>query len=110
MLATMAACPNGVFHNTIPRFVTPIKNGQIGYGSKLHGPDGFEPEYLSCCQEDIQDGNPDFTGIYEITREEAPGIKVYVRIEQCGNRVLMAGGGVVHDFPSLDDNTVITDV
>jgi hypothetical protein len=108
-LSQINQCPNGMHQNTIPRMLTPMPaGGTIGYGPKNHGVDEFEPEYLGCCTDPISDDIPDFTGTYA---GNSPIGMVYSRIEQCGSRFLVAGNGVVHDWPAInDDETVLEDV
>ncbi len=72
-----------------------------GYGTD------FPPPVLSTCTEPLADGAPDMRGMWHAVAAErngAPvpeGDKVYdhfQRIEQCGDRVTITAGGIIHDM------------
>jgi hypothetical protein len=61
---------------------------------------------LAGCTEPLVEGAPDLRGWWEVTDVVANGapapdhpmVGVCQRIEQCGDRVVVTGGGVVHDM------------
>ncbi|MFZ4518122.1 MAG: hypothetical protein ACOYOP_07030 [Microthrixaceae bacterium] len=75
-----------------------------------HTPPGFWIEFpdpvLSTCTEPLVDGAPDMRGLWrvvEVTRAGTPvpdhtAIGLVQRIEQCGNRVVITAGGIIHDM------------
>ncbi len=72
-----------------------------GYGEEM------PPPVLTGCNEPLADGAPDLRGVWrvasvEVDGEDAgpdhPAIGHAQRIEQCGDRIVIAGGGVVHDM------------
>lgn len=72
-----------------------------GYGAT------FPPPVLAGCAEALVAGAPDLRGLWQVTEVEvngAPAPKghpVYghvERIEQCGDRIVITGGGVIHDM------------
>jgi len=78
-----------------------------GYG------DAMPPPVLAGCTEPLVGGAPDMRGVWRVVaveRPDAPGpdpdpVLAHVeRIEQCGDRVCITAGGVVHDMRA--DGTV----
>lgn len=76
-----------------------------------HTPDGgwsgeMPPPILAACTEPLAGGAPDLRGTWKTVRVEQNGqpvtghpLNTHVeRIEQCGNRVVITGGRVVHDM------------
>lgn len=77
-----------------------------------HTPDGgwhgeMPPPVLGACTEPLAPGAPDLRGIWRAYRVERDGEPIasghplnqhVERIEQCGNRVVITGGRVVHDM------------
>ncbi len=75
-----------------------------------HTPDGGygdekPPPILADCTEPLVQGAPDLRGMWEVTTAEVDGqpgppqmIGVVQRIEQCGDRVVVTSGGVIHDM------------
>ncbi len=72
-----------------------------GYGSTM------PPPVLAGCDEPLVAGAPDLRGLWRVTDAEQDGtplpddapIRRHVeRIEQAGDRVVVTGGGVVHDI------------
>jgi hypothetical protein len=76
-----------------------------------HTPDGgwsgeMPPPVLASCTEPLADGVPDLRGTWRAVSVEQNGQPVtdhpltthVERIEQCGNRVVITGGRVVHDM------------
>jgi len=72
-----------------------------GYGSD------FPKPVLTGCIEPLVAGAPDLRGIwqvYEIEKDGIPAPKThqayrhFERIEQCGDRLVVTGGGVIHDM------------
>ncbi len=77
-----------------------------------HTPEGgwhghMPPPILSACTEPLTADAPDLRGIWRASRVERDGAPVATdhplnrhveRIEQCGNRVVITGGRVVHDM------------
>jgi hypothetical protein len=80
----------------VPRAHTPPG----GYGSTMPGP------VLAGCDDPLPDGAPDLRGTWAVTSVEVDGappadhpLLSYVeRIEQAGSRLVVTGGGVVHDM------------
>ena len=55
----------------------------------------FPPPVLAACTEPLAPGAPDLRGAWQAYQ----GMAGYVeRIEQCGNRVVITAGGVIHDM------------
>jgi hypothetical protein len=72
-----------------------------GYG------DTFPPPVLAECTEPLVDGAPDLRGMWKaadvkLSGEPAPpnhrAWRHFQRIEQCGDRVVITGNGVIHDM------------
>jgi hypothetical protein len=65
-----------------------------------HTPDprytSFPEPVLSGCNEPLPEGVPDFRGVWYVYKGRLKGH--VERIEQCGNRVVITGGGVIHDM------------
>ena len=85
-----------VFAREIPVANTPLG----GYGEDLPAP------VLAGCSEPLVEGAPDLRGVWQVTEVEANGtldpshraIGHVQRIEQCGDRLVVTGGGVIHDM------------
>jgi hypothetical protein len=72
-----------------------------GYGQEM------PPPVLAGCDEPPVDGAPDLRGLWRVVTVEVDGedagadhaaIGHLQRIEQCGDRIVVTGGGVVHDM------------
>ncbi len=71
-----------------------------GYG------DTMPPPILSGCGEPLVAGAPDLTGIWRVVSvihegadvPDHPTLSSVQRVEQCGNRLVVTGGGIVHDM------------
>ena len=75
-----------------------------------HTPSGgwtiFPDPILKGCADALSDGAPDMRGVWEVTDVEADGereinhpmLGSVQRIEQGGNRIVITGGGVIHDM------------
>ena len=71
-----------------------------GYG------DAFPAPILAGCSDPLVDGAPDLRGIWQVVEVHAAGEVVpdhpalghVQRVEQCGDRIVVTGGGVVHDM------------
>jgi len=67
-----------------------------GYG------DTMPPPFLTACTEPLSEDAIDMRGVWQIVGPEIEGDDVPLggiqRIEQCGNRVVITSGGVVHDM------------
>lgn len=71
-----------------------------GYG------DAFPPPVLAGCVEPLVEGAPDLRGLWEVVEVRVEGETVsghralghLQRVEQCGDRVVITAGGVVHDM------------
>ena len=72
-----------------------------GYGQEM------PPPVLAGCEDPLIEGAPDLRGLWrpvaiEIEGEPAPpdhpAWQHVQRIEQCGDRVVITGGGIVHDM------------
>jgi len=71
-----------------------------GYG------DTMPPPVLADCADPLVDGAPDLAGLWQITEVERDGVVdpehrargMVQRIEQCGDRLVVTAGGVVHDM------------
>lgn len=81
-------------NNDIPRVRTPNRDGECGY---IEVP---EP-VLADCVEPIAEGIPDFRGVWLKYNQELEEMD-WERIEQCGDRIVFTGGGVIHDAPHAD--------
>jgi hypothetical protein len=82
--------------DTIPLAQTPAG----GYGSTFPDP------ILSACTEPIVDDAPDMRGLWKVVEAMVDGsplpehriVGSVQRIEQCGDRVTITAGGVIHDM------------
>jgi hypothetical protein len=71
-----------------------------GYGEQLPDP------ILSTCTEPLVSGAPDLRGYWQVVAVEVAGASVeehpaYAhteRVEQCGDRLVVTGGGIIHDM------------
>ena len=71
-----------------------------GYGDTL------PPEILAGCRDPLPVGAPDLRGLWQVTSVEVDGLPDhghrvvgrFQRIEQSGDRIVVTGGGVVHDM------------
>lgn len=72
-----------------------------GYGATL------PPPILAGCTEPLVEGAPDLRGTWRVVAVERGGRPVPAtdpvydhveRVEQCGNRLIVVGGGVIHDM------------
>jgi hypothetical protein len=76
-----------------------------------HTPEGgwhghMPPPILAACAEPLAPGAPDLRGLWQACRVEQGGQPVtrhplnqhVERIEQCGDRVVITAGGIVHDM------------
>ncbi len=73
-----------------------------------HTPEGFwrgamPPPILEGCTETLPDGVPDFRGLWhavsvEVNGEPVDDLSHVERIEQCGDRVVITAGGIIHDM------------
>ena len=62
------------------------------------GYEKFPMPILAGCSEPLPDGTADFRGLWKI-KAGSPGLPGHFeRIEQCGNRFVVTGGGAVHDM------------
>lgn len=76
----------------------------------VHTPAGgygvFPPPVLAGWDEPLVEGAPDLRGLWQVVGVEVDGSPVpshaaighYQRIEQAGDRVVVTGGGVIHDM------------
>ena len=82
--------------NVIPVAHTPTG----GYGAVM------PPPVLAGCTAPLVDGAPDLRGMWQVVEVVAEGAVVadhralghVQRVEQCGDRLVVTGGGVVHDM------------
>jgi hypothetical protein len=83
--------------DTIPVAHTPPG----GYGETMPEP------VLSGCTEPLVDGAPDLRGVWKVVQVDVDGSPARAdhrahghvqRIEQCGDRLVVTAGGVVHDM------------
>ena len=97
------ASSTGLTADEIPVAHTPSG----GYG------DAFPAAVLADCTEPLVDGAPDLRGMWKaadvtINGEPAPpehrAWRSFQRVEQCGDRIVITGNGVVHDMRA--DGTV----
>ncbi len=72
-----------------------------GYG------DEFPPPVLAGCTDALAPGAPDLRGTWEVVAVEADGAPAPAghpayghvqRVEQCGDRLVVTGGGIIHDM------------
>ena len=76
----------------------PIAHTPPGYWSTMPAP------ILTQCSEPLVAGAPDMRGLWKVVEAKANGQPTermmghVERIEQCGNRVIVIGGGVTHDM------------
>jgi hypothetical protein len=72
-----------------------------GYGEQM------PPPVLARCEEPLTDGAPDLRGLWRVVSVKVdgedggpghPAIGHLQRIEQCGDRIVITAGGVVHDM------------
>jgi hypothetical protein len=72
-----------------------------GYGTEMPSP------VLAACQEPLVEGAPDLRGLWRAVSVEVdgepggpdhPALGQLQRIEQCGDRIVITAGGVVHDM------------
>jgi hypothetical protein len=72
-----------------------------GYGDEM------PPPVLAGCEDPLVDGAPDLRGTWRAVAVEVdgqpappehPGWKHVERIEQCGDRLVVTAGGVIHDM------------
>ncbi len=106
LIALIAACGDGggggdsqplVLADDIPIAHTPPG----GYGAEM------PPPILADCTEPLITGAPDLRGTWrahslamngEPAPSDHPGYRHVQRIEQCGNRLVVTAGGVIHDM------------
>ncbi len=77
-----------------------VKTPPGGYG------DTFPEAVLAECTEPIVDGAPDMRGSWEVVEVLVDGVALpehrilgsVQRIEQCGDRVAITAGGIIHDM------------
>ena len=62
------------------------------------GWEDFPAPILDTCTEPLVEAAPDLRGIWQDIAEEGNTAGRIERIEQCGNRVVITGGGVTHDM------------
>jgi len=82
--------------DTIPVATTPPG----GYG------DNFPDPVLASCTEPIVEGAPDMRGSWKVVEALVDGapdpthrlLRSVQRIEQCGDRVVVTAGGIIHDM------------
>jgi hypothetical protein len=71
-----------------------------GYGET------FPPPMLAGCPDELVDGAPDLRGLWQVIEVQADGDVVdhhpalghTQRVEQSGDRMVVTGGGVIHDM------------
>ena len=73
-------------------------------------PGGYRDEFpdpvLAGCREELIRGAPDLRGTWEVVEVVAdgavvaghPALGAVQRVEQCGDRLVVTGGGIVHDM------------
>ena len=94
--------------DSVPTAFTPAG----GYGDTSLGRYERElPAAILCDDEALADGVPDLRGTWKVAELLVNGVTApadhhlwahFERIEQSGNRVIVVGGGVIHDFASCD--------
>jgi hypothetical protein len=68
-----------------------------GYGTD----DDMPPPVLAGCTHDLDEGVPDLRGLWRVVSVDVPDhplVGTRQRIEQCGDRLVVTAGGVVHDM------------
>ena len=92
-----SASSQGLSARDIPVAHTPAG----GYG------DEFPPPILTGCTEPLVEGAPDLRGLWVTVAVEVDGAPApddhpawnhFERIEQCGDRLVVTAGGVIHDM------------
>ena len=76
----------------------------------------FPPAILAGCTEPVVDGAPDLGGFWQTVEvlvggkpvADHPGLGHVQRVEQAGDRLIVTGGGVVHDMRC--DGTLVSGV
>jgi hypothetical protein len=72
-----------------------------GYGNTM------PPAILAGCEQELVAGAPDLRGLWRVVEvltpegdllEQHPVLGHVQRVEQCGDRLVVTGGGVVHDM------------
>jgi hypothetical protein len=72
-----------------------------GYGTQMPAP------VLAACQDPLAEGAPDLRGLWRAVAIEVdgapagpdhPAVGHLQRIEQCGDRIVITAGGVIHDM------------
>jgi hypothetical protein len=71
-----------------------------GYGDRFPAP------ILAECTEPIVSGAPDLRGVWQVVEvavegklvPDHPALGLVQRIEQCGDRLVVTGGGIIHDM------------
>ena len=72
-----------------------------GYGQNFPDP------VLATCTEPLAEGAPDMRGMWQAVAAEKDGVplppdsktlRIFQRIEQCGDRVTITAGGIIHDM------------
>lgn len=98
---TGAVQPLGVHDVSINADAIPVvETPPGGYG------DTFPDPVLATCTESIVDGAPDMHGLWKVVevlvdgaaRPEHRILDGVQRIEQCGDRVVITAGGIIHDM------------
>jgi hypothetical protein len=91
------AAPVEVSADAIPVAHTPPG----GYG------DTMPPPILAACTEPLVEGAPDLRGTWEVVQVDVDGAPAPTdhrayghveRVEQCGDRLVVTAGGVIHDM------------
>ena len=86
-----------VMASDIPVAYTPTG----GYGQNFPDP------VLATCTEPLAEGAPDMRGMWQAVAAEKDGVplppdsktlRIFQRIEQCGDRVTITAGGIIHDM------------
>ncbi len=94
--------------------VAPVTSGaarRVDEIPVVHTPPGgygkdFPAPVLAACSEEIVAGAPDLRGTWEVVEvvsdgnvvSDHPALGSLQRIEQCGDRLVVTGGGIVHDM------------
>jgi hypothetical protein len=85
---------NGLCADEIPIAYTPVNaDGSCGWTE-------WPAPVLAECTEPLVEGAPDLRGLWQVVEGDLLGH--IERIEQCGSRVVIVGGGVIHDFMRAD--------